>query len=247
MKVIVNMAGETDFFTMATMAWNSFGIFIIIILVGAGVFLVFKFIKDKKDYNKKAILVRFYGNMKVPISDVFKFVFDKNKNLKYYYGKKSKAKIDANTFESIEKDEANKDFLLIANPAPDEYLPMKIEELSLAPILSSNKKAWYVYSMKDNFNRFEILDWLGKYANVIALVGIVILMMINFIFQGAVLDKTNSMMGALTEQVDGIRASTENQYRYAEMMNIVLDKALNLSQLIRDTGMINVSGQVVSR
>jgi len=241
------MAGELDIFSMASMAWQGFGIFFIIGIVGVIVLVFFKMWKDKKDYNKKAVLIRHYGNTRVPISDLFKFVFDRKNNVKYFYGKKSKAKIPADTFESIAKEEGNKDFMLIDNPAPDEYVSMKITDSGAEPLISTNKKAWYVYAHRDNISRFDFLDFLSKYANVIALVGIVILMLISFIFQGALMDKVNNGIALQNSYASSIEASTENQAKTNELLYQIIDKAINLTQIIKNTENLNNTGVIVQR
>ena len=241
------MAGIDDLIPLAVMAWSGLGIFGIIIIIGGFIAIFAKIYFDKKDYNKKALIIRHYGNVRIPLADVFKFVFDRSKNIKYYYGKKSKAKIPAETWEGIEKDENNKDFLILDNVAPDEYIPIQVKDVGLEPIISTNKKAWYVYAHRDNINRFEILDWLGKYANVIALAGIVILMLISFIFQGALLDKVNNGLAVQNVYADNLRGSADIMLKSNEILYQSLDKAVNLSLMLRNMDNINKSSQVIER
>ena len=226
---------------MAGMAWNAFGWIFAVVFIMIGVFLVAKFFKDKKDFNKKGILIRRYGGSVVILNDVFKFVFDKKRNIRYYYGKKSKAEIPADKFEEMQKDSQNKDILLIDNYAYGEYRLMGIGGSELIPVPLADKKSWYVYAQKDNTSRFDILDWINKYANLIALVGLFIVLLISFIFQGALLDKTNGAIAAQNTYANYLLESTENLKMQAEVLNQVLDKGVNLSLMLRNMKMINGS------
>ena len=241
------MIPNVDMYGIASLLNSGMGIVFLLLVLGGCVALVAKFIMDKKAYNKKAIIIRHYGNVRVPISDIFKFVFEQKKNIKYFYGKKSKAKIPAETWEAIERDESNKDFLLINNPAPDEYISMKISEVGVEPIISTNKKAWYVYAHRDNVQRFEFLDFLAKYANIIALAGIVILMLINFIFQGAVMDKNNANMGMMNANAESLRAASENMILANEVLYRAVDKAINLTAILQSMEGPNGTDTVVYR
>lgn len=235
----------TDYLALASMTWAAFGWIIGIVILVVVIFMIVKHFKDKKDYNKKGLLIRRYGGSIVVLEDVFKFVFDKKRNIRFYYGKKSKAEIPADKFDEMMKSSQNKDLLFIDNYAYGEYRLMGISENEMAPLPVADKKSWYIYSQKDNLSRFNILDFLEKYAVLIGLLGLIIVLMISFIFQGALWDKMNAGLAMQNSYAQSLQASTDNIKVANEVLYQVLDKGVNLTLLLRNMKIINGTAVIV--
>lgn len=241
MELPTNIISWDFFGPIATTMSSIGGLLFWVIVISIPSIIILYFVAESRAYFMTAQIWSTRAGRDVIIYDKIKRVNNKKTGDDYYWLKKLKVPIPKSKFDSIYDVSGYGNLVLMQQISADEFAPITKTGQTIQANIDPYIKKFLVERYSYHAKRFALNDILLQYQGVIQTAVIVIILMVNSIFMGSAIDKTNQNAAI-------VAADTNQKIILMDRETQLIDKIdylLNISERVNNYNQSSI--RVISR